>query len=276
MKSHGWVQTNEPYFEQIIKRVYWRFVCPLVRQPLHRQRLKLMWSIWDYLPIATLKNVPFLDRLRLLKRFLRIDWNIDHAHLASEIMFMCIALAARKARFDEVVVEAGCWNGGSATKLSIVCKMLGYRLLIYDSFEGVETPSSDQQEREVKWFFGRYSASEALVRENLAKYGEPEVCEIIKGWFRDTLARGPIPHPVRLAYIDCDLVKGTEEALAGLIPALVNDGWIFSEDYHIQPVRNMLDKPESFERFGKGPMIVTAIGRKLASIRFKGVQKKYP
>jgi hypothetical protein len=56
---------------------------------------------------------------------------------------------------------------------------------------------------------------------------------------------------VRLAYIDCDLVKGTEEAFAGLIPSLVDDGYIFSEDYHIKPVHDLLSKPGSLERFEK-------------------------
>jgi hypothetical protein len=229
-----------------------------------------LWFIWDYWPIVTLTNIPFVDRLKLLRRFVRIDWNIVHAHLPSEIAIMCRALASREPRFDEVVVEAGCWNGGSAAKLSVLCKMLGYRLMVYDSFAGVETPPLDQQGREDKSFFGEYAATETIVWDNLLKYGELEVCQIVKGWFSDTLAKAPVPHPVRLAYIDCDLVKGTEEALTGLIPSLVVDGYIFSEDYHIKPVHDLLCNPGSFEKFGKGPMIVTALGRKLASIRFKG------
>lgn len=183
---------------------------------------------------------------------------------------MCLTLASRKAKRDEVVVDAGCWKGGSAAKLSVVCKMLGNRLLIYDSLAGVETLPLDQQGNEATWFFGKYAAPEAIVRENLENYGDPSVCLIHKGWFKDTLAKAPVPHPVRLAYIDCDLVKGTEEALTELIPSLVDDGYIFSEDYHIQGVRNLLCKPGSLERFGKGPMVVTALGPKPASIRFQG------
>lgn len=270
MEEHHDIQVKASRFEQIVKKAYQRFVFPCVPQELHRQRLKLLWFIWDYWPIVVFQNIPFVYRLKLLKRFLRIDWNIVHSHLPSEIAFMCTALAARKAKFDEVVVEAGCWKGGSAAKLSILCKMLGYRLLIYDSFAGVETPPLDQQEREEKSFFGEYAATEAMVRGNLEKYGESEVFRIVKGWFRDTLAKAPVPHPVRLAYIDCDLLKGTEEALTGLIPSLVDDGYIFSEDYHLQAVRNLLCKPGSLEKFGKGPMVVTSLGPKLASLRFKG------
>jgi O-methyltransferase len=175
-----------------------------------------LWFIWDYWPIVVLENIPFVDRLKLLKRLLRIDWNIVHGHLPSEIAFMCTVLASRKAKFDEVVVEAGCYKGGSAAKLSIICKMLGYRLLIYDSFWGVETPSLDQQKKETEWFFGKYAATEAMVRDNLEKYGEPEVCQIEKGGFKDTLANAPIPHRVRLAYIDCDLPQGHRRGFEGI------------------------------------------------------------
>jgi hypothetical protein len=269
IEQAGNIQVKETRFEQIVKRAYGRFIFPWVRQELHRQRIKLSWFIWDYWPILILKNIPFLDRMKLLKRFLAIDWNIVHAHLPSEIAIMCAGLATRKAKFDEVVVEAGCWNGGSAAKLSVICKMLGYRLMVYDSFAGVETPPLDQQEREDKSFFGEYAATDTIVLDNLVKYGESEVCHLVRGWFRDTLARVPVPHPVRLAYIDCDLAKGTEEALTGLIPSLVDDGYIFSEDYHIQPVHDLLSKPGSLERFRKGPLQVTALGRKLAVIRFK-------
>jgi hypothetical protein len=269
MEQHSDIRVKRSRLEKIVKKAYRRFVYPCIPHELHRQRLKLLWFVWEYWPIVVLKNIPLVDRLKLLKRFLRIDWNIVHAHLPSEIAFMCTALAARKARFDEVVVEAGCWRGGSAAKLSVLCNMLGYRLLIYDSFSGVETPPVDQQKREEKSFFGEYAAAETMVRDNLRKYGEPEVCQIVKGWFSDTLAKAPVPQPVRMAYIDCDLLKGTEEALTGLVPSLVDDGYIFSEDYHLKAVRDLLCKPGSLERFGKGPMLVTPLGEKLASIRLK-------
>jgi O-methyltransferase len=119
----------------------------------------------------------------------------------------------------------------------VLCHRLGYRLLIYDSFAGVETPPVEQQPRENAAFFGEYTASLDFVRENIRRYGEVSVCELIPGWFCDTLAKTPIHAPVRLAYIDCDLEKGTDEVLHEVVPSLVPDGVIFSEDYHISVVR---------------------------------------
>jgi hypothetical protein len=254
-------------FEQLVQKAYRQWIFPRLPNELSRQRLKLLWFIWGYWPIVFLKNLSVMERLKILKRFLKVDLHIVHSHLPSEIAYMCRALTDRRAKADEVVVEAGCWKGGSAAKLSIVCKMLGYRLLIYDSFSGVETPSIEWQENEEKAFFGEYAAAEGLVRYNLEKYGEAEVCHIVKGWFSDTLAKTPVPHPVRLVYVDCDLLKGTNEVLCGVIPSLVEDGYIFSEDYHLQSVRNLLLKPGNLEKFGRGSMLVTPLGQKLACIR---------
>jgi len=269
MKEHGNVRVKTSRLEHLVKTAYRRFIFPCVKLPLHRQRLKLLWFIWQYWPILALKNISCADRMKLLARFVRIDWYVVHGHLSSEIAHVCTELASRKARSNEVVIEAGCWNGGSAAKFSIICNMLGYRLMIYDSFAGVETPPLDQQGRENKSFFGEYSAPEVLVRDNLKRYGESEVCQIVKGWFKDTLAKAPVPYPVRLGYVDCDLVKGTEEALSGMIPSLADDGCIFSEDYHIKPVHNMLRDTKNLERFSKRPIVLTALGPKLAVIKFK-------
>jgi len=35
------------------------------------------------------------------------------------------------------IVECGTWKGGCATNLSLVCKITGRKLRIYDSFEGL-------------------------------------------------------------------------------------------------------------------------------------------
>lgn len=145
--------------------------------------------------------------------------------------------------------------------------MFGYRLYIYDSFEGVENLSPEDQAKE--WdFAGQYASPESVLRENLVRYGEISVCLITKGWFSETLAKNRVPYPIRLAYIDCDLAKGTKEALSGIVPSLVDDGWIFSQDFHIEPVRRLLCEPSTWDLFGRGSSVITPLGQYLASIRF--------
>ena len=165
------------------------------------------------------------------------------------------------------MVEAGCWKGGSSAKFSLLCATLGYRLCIYDSFQGVEKLDSIDQAKE--WdYAGQYASPKDVLEENLRRYGVPEVCSVYEGWFSETLARRPVPHPVRLVFIDCDLAKGTMEVLRGTVPSLVQDGWIFSQDYHIEPVRRLLFDPAIWDSLSKQSPTVTPLGAFLASLRF--------
>jgi len=198
-----------------------------------------------------MSHMSIIDKLRLVSRFILIDWNIVHAHLPAEIAIICQCLSDRRARDSEIMVEAGCWNGGSSAKFSIICKMLGYKLHIYDSFEGVEELTFEEKTKGYN-FSGEYKAPETTLRSNLLRYGEISECFIHKGWFENTIGINCLTNPVRVAYIDCDTAKGTNEVLTGLMPALVEDGYIFSEDFHIRSVRELLQNPTTWDKFGRG------------------------
>ena len=263
------VDSHVTGFRTFARRLYVRHVRPYVRQPLTRQRLKLVcydgWGYWRLLTIATL---PFVTRLRLLRRFLRIDWHVLHAHKPHEISWLCQALSERAAAPGELIVEAGCWQGGGSAKLSIIAELLGYRLEIFDSFQGVEPRAPGDASGDYDFSF-EYSSPESVLRRHLEDYGQPGVCGIHRGWFADTLAQRPLRGPVRLGYIDCDVAKGTREALVGIVPALAPDGWIFSQDFHIAPVRGFLNDPASWRALGVTMPAIRAVGPCLAAIRFE-------
>jgi O-methyltransferase len=170
-----------------------------------------------------------------------------HGHRPSEIASAAILLAARPPNSTEIMVEAGCWRGGSTAKFSVLCARFGFRLKVYDSFEGVERLS--ESDLKTEWnFSGQYSASEQVVLSNLQQFGCIEVCELHKGWFSETLAKQRISESIRVAYVDCDLAKGTFEALTGILPALAADGYVLSQDFHIAPVRRMLLDDATWQR----------------------------
>jgi len=252
---------------RVVHRLYERFIVSRIPDPLIRQRLKLGWLGWGYWGLLFLKAFSLHDRIRLIWRFLTIDWHVLHGHWPSEITLVSRALADRVRREDEAVVEAGCWHGGSSAKFSILCKMLGYRLHIYDSFEGVGDLTDEDRANE--WDYeGQYASPESVLHENLRRYGEESICSIYKGWFSNTLARGMTPARVKLSYIDCDIAKGTRDALDGIVPSLVSDGWIFSQDFHIEPVRRLLCEEASWQKLDKGMPTIVPLGWRLASIRF--------
>ena len=254
-------------FERVARRWYIRWLRPHLSNRLHGQRIKLMWFVWGYAPILFIRNLSVLSRLSLILHFLRVDWKVLHAHRPCEIAHICRALAERPAANGEIMIEAGCYQGGSSAKFSMVCEMLGYRLHIYDSFEGVE-PLSEEEKLHGHDFSGEYAVPEAVVRSNIGKYGRMEVCTLWKGWFSETLAARPVSQPIRVAYIDCDTSKGTAEVLCGMVPALVPDGIIFSQDFQIEGVRRLLLEPSTWADIGCGTPKVEWLCGNLARISF--------
>ncbi len=248
--------------ERHIHNAYRKWIRPHFRE-LNLQRLKLLWFGWGYLPLISLHSLRFLSRIKILIEFIRIDWHVVHAHKPCEIVRVCEAIAERRAFPGEIVVEAGCWKGGSTAKLSILCDLFGYELWIYNSFQGVEAVYEGGYN-----FTGEYAAAQDEVRNNIQHFGCLQVCTITSGWFKDTLALAPITRPIRLAYIDCDLAKGTNEVLEGIIPGLVQDGVIFTQDYHIRSVRNLLQDHHTWCSLRKPMPEITELCAHLASLQF--------
>lgn len=255
-----------PAIERAVRRLYVRWVRPHVPTGIQQQRLKLLWDVWGYAPILAIASLPVARRAAVIAKLLRIDWNVPHAHKPRELVAVLRSIAERPARGDEVVVEAGCWMGGSSAKLSLFCRLFGFRLHVYDSFQGVEPRT--QLEGSGTDFSGSYGARLEAVRDHIARYGDVAVCEFHAGWFADTLASPPA-FRVRGAYIDCDLVKGTAEVLAGIVPVLADDGWVYSQDYHIPPVRDLLSSPGLWHRLGRAIPEIEPVYRNLARIRMR-------
>jgi O-methyltransferase len=126
------------------------------------------------------------------------------------------------------IIECGTWKGGSAVNLSLVCKAVGRKLLIYDSFEGL--PAGEAWDREAKYYqAGDYCGTLNEVRENIRRYGDMDSCEFIKGWFNQTLPG--LNRPILLAFLDVDLEASLETCVAHIWPALVPKGYIFIDEF---------------------------------------------
>lgn len=220
---------------------------------INQQRLKLLWFGWGYYPMLALPRLSIWQRLSLLFKFLKVDWYVPHGHTPYECALVCQAIASHPACPGGKFVEAGCWQGGSSAKWSIICALFGYQVIVYDSFEGVEPGASPKGEYD---YSGEYAAQEALVDYHVAKYGVYHSFKTVKGWFSNTMQRWEIKGPVVCAYIDCDTAKGTQEALQGIIPAMTDPSAVFSQDYHIPSVIRLFTRPEVWkESFPWQPML---------------------
>lgn len=128
------------------------------------------------------------------------------------------------------IIECGTWKGGSAANLSLVCKIVGRKLKVYDSFEGLpEAKPSDQYVKIIKK--GDYCGTLDEVKRNITKHGSIESCEFIKGWFSDTLPK--LHSPVLLAFLDVDLVDSLDTCVKHIWPNLIEQGYIFTDEHHL-------------------------------------------
>ena len=125
------------------------------------------------------------------------------------------------------IVECGTWKGGSAANLSLVCRMTGRKLRIYDSFQGL--PTGVAGDREAGYYkTGDYAGTLDEVRQNIGKGGALECCEFVQGWFEDTLPR--LEGPVLLAFLDVDLEASLECCVRHIWPRLTDRGYIFIDE----------------------------------------------
>ena len=126
------------------------------------------------------------------------------------------------------IVECGTWKGGSAANLSLVCKIVGRKLRIFDSFEGL--PEGVPGDREAKGYKqGDYCGQLEEVTNNIRRCGALECCEFHKGWFEDTLPH--LKSPVLLAFLDVDLEASLDTCVRHLWPDLVEKGYLFIDEY---------------------------------------------
>ena len=183
-------------------------------------------------PIGTL---GFRRRLELARRMARAHENISCKHTHAEMIEIVRAILALPADLEGCLVEAGCYKGGSTAKLSIVAGIVGRRLVVFDSFEGI--PRHDEEhgysirgERAV-FREGAYRGELEEVEENVSRWGEIGSCEFVKGWFDDTMPG--FDRDIAIAFLDVDLASSTRTCLRYLYPRLVPGGRIFSHDGHL-------------------------------------------
>lgn len=122
------------------------------------------------------------------------------------------------------VIECGTYKGGSAACLSLVCRIVGRRLLVCDSFQGL--PSARPGDRHGPHFAeGEYLGTLKEVRESIHRYGAPECCEFVEGWLEDTLPG--LRLPVVAAFLDVVLEASLDACVRGIWPRLVDEGLVF-------------------------------------------------
>lgn len=173
-------------------------------------------------------GLTWRKRLSLARRMRRNTWMVEtglsyRGHLAIAAKVFSIPPSEKG-----VIVEAGCWKGGTTVNLSLIAQAVGRSLIVYDSFEGLPPPV-DGDHWASPMATGAFKGELEEVRENVERYGAIEVCEFRKGWFSDTM--GDHTEPIVLAYVDVDFQSSFHDCILGLWPHLTDRGYMFIDEY---------------------------------------------
>lgn len=179
------------------------------------------------------KLLPPRERKELLARIREVSRHVESPHNASHVLTFVVE-CLRRRDIPGVLVEAGCFKGSSAAKFSIVASMLGKRLFVFDSFQGL--PANEERHSESilghsveGWFTeGAFAGSLEEVRSNVERFGEIDACEFVPGWFEDTMPG--FSEQVVAGYLDVDLASSTRTCLEHLHPLLAPGGVLVSQD----------------------------------------------
>ena len=193
-------------------------------------------------------GIGLVAKIRLLILMIRNNFRVT----SSSNFLYHVIMAGKILRVPKdlpgVLVECGCYKGGSAVNLSLAADLCGRRLHLFDSFEGLPSPAGDDEghlvlsEFQVRTYEkGDYAGSLKEVRGNVEKYGVIGVCDFHRGYFKDTLP--DFAEPVVFAYVDADLVESVRDCLRYLWPRLQPDCFLFTDEAHHNRVAGLFFDP---------------------------------
>lgn len=202
--------------------------------------LRIIARIASYVfAICHLYGAPqsFAKKSVLLIHVLRSKFRVVSASGFVEQLAMISALLRMRTSVKGVVVECGSYQGGATVSLSHAAKLVERRLYIFDSFQGLPEPGAADRKhlamnlREYHSYTkGSWSGSLELVKRNVGKYGVPDVCEFVPGFFDRTLPE--FAQPVAFAFCDVDLCESLQTCLRYLWPLMSRDGILFTHEAH--------------------------------------------
>jgi O-methyltransferase len=107
---------------------------------------------------------------------------------------------------DGDFAEFGCFKGFSSSMLSFACGLLGVRMHIFDSFEGL--PPSEGS----GYAPGEYAGGIDEVRDHIARFGTLDPVTFHKGFFSDTF-RDYRPPQLMALWMDVDLESSARDLM---------------------------------------------------------------
>jgi O-methyltransferase len=185
-------------------------------------------------PIGKKFGLKKKDRLIILKKIIRVINNIESAtSLETQITLVKYLLQLPKTK-EGNIVECGCFKGASSTTMSIICEIIGRKLIIYDSFEGLPKSANKIVADYIhfssteKYKEGMYLGNLHDVKKNISNFGCLDVCIFRKGFFHKTLPKHS--EKIEFLFIDVDLLSSTKTCIKNLWKKVINRRYVFTDD----------------------------------------------
>jgi Macrocin-O-methyltransferase (TylF) len=169
-------------------------------------------------------------RLMLALRIYRNSFRVMSLVSYKAQLMMAVKLFEIPPEVPGVVVECGCFLGGTSTNLSLACALAGRQLILYDSFAGLPKATPGERIGQLE-DAGKLHGSLERVRANIARTGDLSVCVFREGFFEDTLPKHG--EPIVLAFLDVDFESSLHDCVVNLWPHLVPNGYLFLDEYVI-------------------------------------------
>lgn len=178
----------------------------------------------------------FVEKLMVIKKIHAISYEVESASSEYEVIRFINDFMKISPLVEGKIAEIGCYKGGSSCKFSIASAIVNRKFVLFDSFEGIPE-NSEMNDYNIhgndKVFFpkGSYEGTLDEVKNNIYKWGNPQVCEYVKGFVEDTLPNNE--DKFCAVYIDVDLASATKTCLKYLYPRLSRGGVLYSQDGHL-------------------------------------------
>ncbi|SRR6056297_121425 len=206
---------------------YWRVVYDVVTMPVGLFYLTFSRKVHPGY------RMNWFRRMRLGFRFFRNFYRMTSGTSWRAHLVMAMRLLEIPPGKEGDVVECGCWKGGATVNLSLACAIVGRRLRVYDSFEGLPPPTEGDHIalRSFRKGFvpGVFGGTLEEVTANVRRLGSLDACSFHKGWFKDTLPNHS--DDIVLAFWDVDYYASLHDCLLNLWPHLLDGAYLFLDEY---------------------------------------------
>lgn len=187
-------------------------------------------------PYGSQYGLTARDRVGILKRLKISLSTVDSAtSLEAQITLIKEVLNIKKKIKNKFIVECGCYKGSSTIALSIAAKIIGAKLIIYDSFKGLPTSEKQLGKRiyphlNIYGYYraGMYAGTLDEVKKNINLFGELDICIFRAGLFSKSLKKHK--EKIQLCFIDVDLSSSTQDCIKYLWKKLDDNSYFYSDD----------------------------------------------